>query len=102
MSKKLFFVTSSKFQGKDFDRFGINILNKKYKVSIIDLSGIINKRSYSILELAKLFSNNIKIIPERRGERFKSSEVKKIRNYKIINLIGKTSLNNYIKEIKNI
>ena len=48
MSKKLCFVTSSKFQGKDFDRFGINILNKKYKVSIIDLSGIINKRSYSI------------------------------------------------------
>ena len=68
--------------------------NKHYSIS--------NKRSYSILELAKLFSNNIKIIPERRGERFKSSEVKKIRNYKIINLIGKTSLNNYIKEIKNI
>ena len=68
--------------------------NKHYSIS--------NKKSYSILELAKLFSNNIKIIPERRGERFKSSEVKKIRNYKIINLIGKTSLNNYIKEIKNI
>ena len=68
--------------------------NKHYSIS--------NKKSYSILELAKLFSNNIKIIPERRGERFKSSDVKKIRNYKIINLIGKTSLNNYIKEIKNI
>ena len=61
---------------------------------------ISNKKSYSIIQLAKLFSNNIKIIPERRGERFKSSGLNKIRNKKIINLKGKISLKEYIKNFK--
>ena len=30
------------------------------------------------------------MIPERRGERFKSSTINRIRDKKIINLIGKT------------
>jgi len=61
---------------------------------------ISNNKSYTIIELAKLFSNNIRLIPERRGERFNSSIIKKIRDKKIINLIGKKSLYKYVKEIK--
>tara|TARA_B100000787_G_scaffold166174_1_gene150997 strand:+ start:838 stop:1761 length:924 start_codon:yes stop_codon:yes gene_type:complete len=61
---------------------------------------ISNDTSYSILGLAKLFSNNIIRIPERRGERFKSTEINKIRDYKIINLRGKISLKKYIEEFK--
>ena len=36
---------------------------------------ISSKKSISIINLAKLFSNNIKLVPKRRGERFKSSVV---------------------------
>ena len=61
---------------------------------------ISNTKTISILSLAKLFSKKIKMIPERRGERFKSSTINRIRDKKIINLIGKTSLKNYVKEIK--
>ena len=61
---------------------------------------ISNNKTISILSLAKLFSKKIKMIPERRGERFKSSTINRIRDKKIINLIGKTSLKNYVKEIK--
>ncbi len=70
--------------------------NKNYHYSIS------NNKSYSILQLAKLFSNKIKMIPERRGERFVSSVVKTIRNKKIINLNGKKSLKKYIDKIKEI
>ena len=45
MKKNLCLVTSTRFQKKDFDRFCIDILNKKHEIIIIDLSKIINKRS---------------------------------------------------------
>jgi UDP-glucose 4-epimerase len=61
---------------------------------------ISNNKSYSIIQLAKLFSNRIKMIPERRGERFNSSIVKKVRNKKIFNLVGKRSLHKYVRGIK--
>jgi UDP-glucose 4-epimerase len=62
---------------------------------------ISSKKSYSIKYVAKLFSKNIKYIPERRGERFKSTIVKKIRNKKIYNYTGKSELKNYIVNFKN-
>lgn len=61
---------------------------------------IANKKSYSIIELAKLFSNKIRFIPERRGERFNSSMVNKVRDKKVYNLAGKKSLQKYIQDIK--
>ena len=61
------------------------MLEKKLKMHII-LFQII-----SLIQLfnAKLFSSKIKMIPERRGERFNSSVVKKVRDKKIFNLVGK-------------
>ena len=61
---------------------------------------ISSKRSISIINLAKLFTNNIKLVAERRGERFKSSVVNNIRGKKIVNLIGSKSLVGYINKIK--
>ena len=63
---------------------------------------ISSKRSISIINLAKLFTNNIKLVAERRGERFKSSVVNNIRGKKIINLIGSKSLVGYINKIKRL
>ena len=70
---------------------------KKNKNSHYSIS---HNTSFSIIQLAKLFSDNIKMIPERRGERFNSSTVKIIRNKKISNLVGKRSLHKYVKDLK--
>ena len=57
-------------------------------------------KSYSIIKVAKLFSDNIKYIKERRGERFKSAIIRSIRGKKIINLVGKKTLKDYIINFK--
>ena len=59
-----------------------------------------NMRSYAIKDVAKLFTNNIKMIPAKFGERNKSSVVKKIGNIKIHSFSCKTNLNSYIKKFK--
>tara|TARA_B100002051_G_scaffold266686_1_gene294144 strand:- start:4518 stop:5657 length:1140 start_codon:yes stop_codon:yes gene_type:complete len=53
MTKKLCFVTSTRFQKKDFQRFGLDIINKKYEIAVIDLSKIINKRSNIVFKKYK-------------------------------------------------
>ncbi len=62
---------------------------------------IASKNSYSINKVASLFSDKKIFIPERIGERFKSVIVKKIRNKKINNYVGKIELKTYIASIKN-
>jgi UDP-glucose 4-epimerase len=57
------------------------------------------KKSHSILQVAKLFSNKIKFLPKRLGERYKSSIMKKDSN-NIVHIIGKRKLVDYIEEIK--
>ncbi len=63
---------------------------------------ILNKKSYSILEVAKMFNSKIKFIPSRIGERYKSSSTSKHLSNRIYKLYGKISLKNYIKSIINI
>ena len=59
-----------------------------------------NNRSYTIRHVAKLFSNNIKIIPAKFGERKKSATIKKIGKIKIYPYPCKTSLKSYIEKFK--
>ena len=59
-----------------------------------------NMRSYTILQVAKLFSKNIKMIPRKLGERKKSAIIKKIGKEKIFLLPCKTKLSHYVKEFK--
>ncbi len=66
--------------------------NRHYSIS--------SKAAISINKLAKMFSDNIKFVPERLGERFKSANVKKIRNVSIINLKGSKTIKKYIEGIK--
>jgi UDP-glucose 4-epimerase len=60
-----------------------------------------NMRSYTIKGVATLFTNNIKMIPAKLGERNKSSVVKKIGSIKIYPFSCKINLNSYIKEFKD-
>jgi UDP-glucose 4-epimerase len=61
---------------------------------------IASSKTYSIIEVAKLLSNNIKYLKERRGERFKSEVIKSIRGKKIVNLKSFMKLNDYLDGFK--
>ena len=58
---------------------------------------IASKKSYSILELAKMFKSQIRYVPKRKGERFASALTKMNLNNKIIRLSAKIKLRDYIK-----
>ena len=57
---------------------------------------IFHKKSYSILETAKMFKSKVKLIKSRPGERYASSLVKMSLNNKIIQRFGKINLKDYI------
>ena len=63
---------------------------------------ISSKKSYSILEVAKLFGTKIKYLPPRLGERYASALTNMSLNNKVIKRFGKIHLKDYITSfIKN-
>jgi len=68
-------------------------LNRHYLLS--------NSKSYSILQVAKMFKNEIVFIKQKMGERFRSSIVNKSNNIKLYKINCKMNLKNYIKNFKN-
>jgi UDP-glucose 4-epimerase len=61
---------------------------------------ISNKNSYSILEVAKLFKNEILFLKSRSGERYASALTKITHNNKIIQKFGRLQLKDYISSFK--
>jgi UDP-glucose 4-epimerase len=59
---------------------------------------IASDKSYSIIELAKLFKSKIKYLPKRAGERYASALTKMNLNNKIIRLSAKIRLKNYVND----
>ena len=57
---------------------------------------IASDKSYSIIELAKLFKSKIKYLPKRAGERYASALTKMNLNNKIIRLSAKIKLKDYV------
>jgi UDP-glucose 4-epimerase len=66
-----------------------NNKNKHYSVA--------SNKSYSIIQLAKLFRTKIKYLPEREGERFSSALTRINLNNKIIKLKAKINIKEYIR-----
>ncbi len=63
---------------------------------------ISNKKSYSILEVAKMFKSKIKYLPKRPGERYASAITNSNLSNKIYKKFGKINLQDYIRDfIKN-
>jgi UDP-glucose 4-epimerase len=60
---------------------------------------ISNKKSFSILKVAKLFKTEIKMLPARPGERYASALTNMQLSNKVYKIFGKISLENYIKEL---
>ncbi|MDA7733982.1 NAD-dependent epimerase/dehydratase family protein [Candidatus Pelagibacter sp.] len=57
---------------------------------------ISNKKSYSIIDLAKMFKTKIIYLKPRLGERYSSALTKISNNHKIINKYGKIDLKDYV------
>ena len=62
---------------------------------------VVNESSISIIKLAKLFSDKVKYVPSRPGERFQSKVLNSIRGKKIHNIITKDKLVEFVDEFKN-
>ena len=62
--------------------------NRHYSIS--------DKKSYSIIQIAKFFKTKFHFNPKKKGERFKSTIPKTIRNKKIFRLYGKINIRDYI------
>ena len=60
---------------------------------------IASKKSYSILNVAKMFNSAIKYFPKRRGERFASALTNMNLSNKVYKYYGKTNLKKYINKI---
>ena len=60
---------------------------------------ISTKKSYTILEVAKMFNSKIKFLAPRKGERYASALTNMNLSNKVYKIFGKISLKNYIKNI---
>tara|TARA_B100000965_G_scaffold371266_1_gene360049 strand:+ start:579 stop:1466 length:888 start_codon:yes stop_codon:yes gene_type:complete len=63
---------------------------------------ITNKKSYSILQVAKMFNCRIKYLPPRAGERYASAMTSMNLSNKVYKIYGNIKLKNYIKEVTKI
>ena len=75
----------------------IDICYKAWKNNKCLYYSISNKKSFTILEVAKLFKSKIKFLPSRQGERFASALTNMSLSNKVQKNFGKISLKNYIK-----
>ena len=57
---------------------------------------ISNKKSYSVLDVAKMFRRKIKYLPSRKGERYTSALTDKNLSNKVYKYFGKIDLKDYI------
>ena len=60
---------------------------------------ISNKKSYSIIDVAKMFESKIKFLPSRPGERYASALTNMNLSNKVYKLFGAINLKDYIKKI---
>ena len=75
----------------------IDICFLAWKKNLCRHYSIAHKKSYSILEIAKIFKSKIKFLAKRPGERYASALINKNLSNKIYKHFGKISLKDYIK-----
>ena len=74
----------------------INVCYQAWKNNKCAHYSISNLKSYSILQVAKMFKSKIKMVPFREGERYASELTKFSLNNRIIRKFGKIDLKDYI------
>jgi len=76
----------------------VNVCYVAWKKNLCRHYSIANKKSYSIIDVAKMFNSKIKFLAKRPGERYTSAITNKNLSNKIYKYFGKMNLKNYIKE----
>ena len=79
----------------------VEICYKAWKKNKCRHYSIANKKSYSLIEVAKMFKSKYKLLPKRPGERYVSALSNKNLSNKIFKNFGKISLKNYIDNFVN-
>ena len=74
----------------------VHVCYKAWKSNKCRYYSISNKKSYSILEVAKMFNCKIRYLPPRLGERYASALTNMSLNNKVIEEFGKISLKDYV------
>ena len=74
----------------------VEICYKAWKNNLCRHYTISNKKSYSIIEVAKMFGSKIKFLPKRPGERYASALTKINLSNKVYKNFGKINLVDYI------
>ena len=78
----------------------INICYLAWKKNLCRHYSIANKKSYSIIQVAKMFGSKIKYLPKRPGERYASALINRNLKNNISKHFGKISLKEYIDDFK--
>ena len=74
----------------------VHICYLAWKKNLCRHYSISNKKSYTLLNVAKMFNSKIKYLPKRPGERYASALINKNLSNKMYKYFGKIKLNNYI------
>tara|TARA_B100000575_G_scaffold21921_1_gene15025 strand:- start:274 stop:1164 length:891 start_codon:yes stop_codon:yes gene_type:complete len=77
----------------------IKICFLAWKKNLCRHYSITSKKSYSIIEVAKMFNSKIKFLPKRPGERYASALTKMNLSNKIHKYYGKIKLKDYISNL---
>ena len=77
----------------------IKICYLAWKKNLCRHYSISHKKSYSILDVAKLFKTKIRFLKKRRGERYASALTNMNLSNKVYKYFGKISLKNYIEKL---
>ena len=77
----------------------VKICYLAWKKNLCRHYSISHKKSYSILDVAKLFKTKIKLLKKRRGERYASALTNMNLSNKVYKYFGKISLKSYIENL---
>ena len=76
----------------------VDICYMAWKKNLCRHYSISNKKSHSIVDVAKMFKSKIKFLPQRRGERYASALTNMNLLNKVYKKFGKIDLKDYIKQ----
>ena len=99
LNKKPLTVVKPGSQSRRFTHIDdtIEICYKAWKAKKCQFYSITNKKSYTILQVAKMFRSKIKFLPSRKGERYASALTTLNLSNKIHSSYGKIMLNDYVE-----
>ena len=79
----------------------VEVCYKAWKKNLCRHYSISHKRSYSVMQVAKLFGKKVKFLPKREGERFASALTNMNLSNRVYKLYGKIELKDYIRQFKD-